>query len=174
MLIPNIKGAQFLPLPTSVVFWNQVFHLAFLLPQGRHTQFMQAKTPESQQSWWKPMLPKAFLWPTPLRKGAQVCCDSWHQDLPSSWEGLVPDSASTELAPPSLSQKLPSGGCSHSAKVLGSIFAPAHIRWRQSTKAIRNVWVKSYCLDYQSHHLPHFYVVTPEGSKIKQQVRLKP
>lgn len=46
-------------------------------------------------------------------------------------------------------------------------FALAHICWPWSTKAIRNVGVKSYCLDQQSHNLPHFYVVTPQGSKTK-------
>lgn len=65
---------------------------------------MQAITLENQQRWWKPTLPKAFLWPTSCRKRAQVCCDSRHQDLPSSWAGLVPDSASKELTPRSLSQ----------------------------------------------------------------------
>lgn len=50
MLIQIKKGAQFLAMPISVVFLNPIFHLAFLLAQGRHTQPGEAKTLENQKS----------------------------------------------------------------------------------------------------------------------------
>lgn len=60
------------------------------------------------------MLPKALLrpthcgesgcLPTPRRNRAEVCCDSCYQDLPRCRAGLTPDSLSTTLVPPSLSQ----------------------------------------------------------------------
>lgn len=176
MLIPNKKQPQFLPLPTLVVFFNQVFHLVFLLPQGRHSQSVQATTLENQQSWWKPTLPKAFLWPTPAGRGHRFAVTHGTRICQAPEQGWCLTQPAQSSLPPLWvrTQKLPSGGSFYSAKDLRSIFAPAHICWRQSTKAIRSVWVKSYCLDYQSHHLTHFYVVAPEGSKTKQQVRLKP
>lgn len=177
MLIHIKKGAQFLPRPISVFFFNPIFHLAFLLAPGRHTRPGDAKTLENQQSGWKPMLPQALrrpthcgdsgYLPTPCRNRPEVCRDSCYQDLPCCRAGLTPDSLSTALAPPLWvrSRKLPSGGCSHSAKDPGCVFAPAYLRWLHSTKAIRSAWVKSYCLDWQSHRLLCFYMVRPEGSK---------
>lgn len=177
MLIQIKKGAQFLAMPISVVFLNPIFHLAFLLAQGRHTQPGEAKTLENQKSRWKPMLPKALLtlthcrgWgclPNPCRNRAEVCRDSRYQDLPGCRAGLMPDSLGAVLAPPLWvrSQQLPSGGCSHSTEDPGCVFAPACIHRPRSTKAIRSAWVKSNCLDRQSHCLACFYVVTPEGSK---------
>lgn len=160
------KGAQFLPMPTSVFFFKSSFPLSIFFFLKGDTLNPCRPTLEDQQRWWKSMLPKAFLWPTPCRKRVQVCCDSWHQDWPSSWAGLVPDSASRQFAPPSLSQdsEIAKWGLLLQCQRPGSVFAPVHICWPRSTKAIRNVWMKSYCLDQYSHNLPHFYVVTSRPS----------